>query len=289
LADDIIIGGYRRLAVMQVGQNSEVWEVAELGSHRRFAMKLLLPEKVRNSDQRRMLRLEAKLGMKFRHPNIIRVFSFSNNRDNPFLIMEYFPSPNLKLRLMRGQYDEFVRPRLRPLFDQIAGALEYVHEQGWVHRDVKPDNVLVNGAGEVRVIDFALAVRTASRLAIRFGRRGRTAGTRSYMSPEQIMGYPLDQRADIYSFGVMAYEMVAGRLPFVAQTGTDLLKKHMSADIPAIDSSRNVTREFEDFLRRLMAKKPAGRPERFVDVISTLRSLKIFKDELVLARAASKS
>lgn len=286
MTEEIIVGGYRRVAVMQIGQNSEVWEVVDVNSHKRFAMKLLLPERVHDGEHRRMLRQEAKLGIKFHHPRIIRVHSFSNSRDAPFLIMEYFPAPNLKLRLMRKQHAAFVRPRVRTLLEQTASALDYMHEQGWVHRDVKPDNVLANGAGEIRLIDFALAVRTSSALAIRFARRKRTAGTRSYMSPEQILGYPLNPRADIYSYGIMAYELATGRLPFVAQSANELLQKHMKSDLPAIDSACKVTREFEEYLHKLTAKKAANRPARFTEVLSGLRNLKIFKDEDAMANAA---
>src|SRR5690606_33025097 len=118
-----------------------------------------------------------------------------------FILMEYFPSQNLKLRIMRGQYEEFIKPRLRNLLEQMILALDYVHSQGWVHRDVKPDNYLVSKGGDVRLIDFALAVRAATGLSRLFARKNtRIMGTRSYMSPEQIRGQPLDRRADIYSF-----------------------------------------------------------------------------------------
>src|SRR5690606_33252832 len=107
----------------------------------------------------------------------------------PYILMELFPAQNLKMRILSGQSEEFIKPRLRNLVEQICQALSYMHSLKWVHRDVKPDNILVNGSGEVKLIDFALAVKETSGLAKLFARKSRTtAGTRSYMSPEQIVG-----------------------------------------------------------------------------------------------------
>jgi serine/threonine protein kinase len=260
LLEDIVIGGYRRANVMQTGQNSEVWEVVEITTQKHFAMKLLLPERVQESGQRAFLKHEARVGLKLQHPRIIKFHKFVNDRHNPYILS--------------------VKPRMRSLIDQIASSLEYVHSKGWVHRDIKPDNVLVNGSGEVRLIDFALAVRSASPLVKRFFRSKRAiAGTRSYMSPEQIRGLPLDIRADMYSLGVMLYEMASGKLPFVASSGQELLKKHLQADPPSISPDRKVTPEFEGLILRMMAKKEANRPANLSEFQSELRRIKLFKDE----------
>src|SRR5207247_408302 len=111
------------------------------------------------------------------------------------------------------------------IFKQAATALAYMNASGWVHRDVKPDNIMVNSAGEVRLIDFALAQRVSK--GSMFRRKVRTAGTRSYMSPEQIRGEALDGRADVYSFGASVYEVVTGRPPFRAASPVELLNKHI--------------------------------------------------------------
>src|SRR5262249_40190938 len=140
-----------------------------------------------------------------------------------------FPAGNLKMRLARQEH-EFLREKLPDIFKQWATALAFMNAKGWVHRDVKPDNVLVNSAGELRLIDFALAKRIIketffSRL---FGKKVKVQGTRSYMSPEQIRGQSLDGRADIYSFGASVYEMITGRPPFRGASSQDLLAKHIA-------------------------------------------------------------
>ena len=111
--------------------------------------------------------------------------------------------------------------------------MQYLHEQGWIHRDIKPDNFLVNEEGDVKLIDFALAARERKGLGKLFGRT-KVQGTRSYMAPEQIRGKGLDARTDIYSFGCMLYELVSGRLPFTGVSPEELLRKHLYAPIPVL-------------------------------------------------------
>jgi len=268
------------MSIMQTGQNSEVWQVCDVATQRQIAaMKLLLPEREHDRAQQRAMKHESKVGLMLQHPKIIRTFKFGRDKHIVFILMEYFPSLNLKLRLMRKQYEKFIRPNLRTILMQIAQALEYMHSLKWVHRDVKPDNILVDSLANVKLIDFALAVKSASGFAKRFGRRGVTAGTRSYMSPEQIRGKPVDIRADVYSFGVLAYEVVAGRLPFVGQSAGDLLRKHIFEAPPPIDKSRNVTPEFEKLLHKLLAKKEQDRIQTMGDFMKELRSVRIFTDE----------
>jgi serine/threonine protein kinase len=278
--EDIVIGGWRRLSIMQTGQNSEVWQVGDAATGRQIAaMKLLLPEREHDRSQQKALRHEANIGLKLEHPRIIRTIKFGKDKHIVFILMEYFPSVNLKLRLMRKQYDSFVRPKLRTILTQAAQGLEYVHSMKLVHRDVKPDNILVDSLASVKLIDFALAVKSASPFAKRWGRRGVTAGTRSYMSPEQIRGRPVDIRADIYSFGVTAYEIVAGRLPFVGRSADELLRKHLFELPPTIEPARKVTPEFEKLLQKLLAKKEEARPASMSDFLSELRTIRIFTDE----------
>jgi serine/threonine-protein kinase len=194
--------------------------------------------------------------------------------------MEFFPSQNLKLRILRGQFEENIKPRFRSLVEQMALSLDFVHSKGWVHRDVKPDNYLVSGGGDVRLIDFALAIPAATALTRLFNRKNtRIMGTRSYMSPEQIRGLPLDRRADIYSFGVMLYEMVNGRLPFVGSSGQELLRKHISATVPPFDSDKQATPQFEALVTSMMAKKESDRPATLSEFLDAFRGMKIFKDE----------
>jgi serine/threonine-protein kinase len=278
---DEVIGGYRLQNLMMTGQSSQVWEVVELSSHRHFAMKLLLPEKAREAEHRKLLSHEAKVGKQLAHPNIIKIVTVSKDPKNPYFVMEYFPAGSLKLRIVRKQFD-FINERLPSILQKVAIGLAYMNASGWVHRDVKPDNMLVNNASEVRLIDFALAqrVRKESFFGRMFRRRSLASGTRSYMSPEQIRGLPLDGRADIYSFGISAYEMVTGRPPFRAASNEELLKKQLiEKPSPPQIYNKDITDEFSDMVLRMLAKKKEDRPRDFHQVLMDLRKIRIFKSQ----------
>jgi serine/threonine protein kinase len=276
MADDII-GNYRVLKHMVTGQTSQVWEVVEISSGRHFAMKMLLPEKIRDPEMRRFLLHEADVGRELAHPNIIRIVNVERNPENPYFVMEYFPAGNLQLRIMHKQHD-FIREHAQDILKQAATGLAFMNAKGWVHRDVKPDNMLVNSAGDLRIIDFALAQRILTGLAKLFRRKAKPQGTRSYMSPEQIRGLALDGRADIYSFAASAYQLVTGRTPFRAGSNQELLQKHI-VEKPVSPQTHNadVTKEFADLILHMLAKKKEDRPRDFHEVLMAMKSMKVFK------------
>jgi serine/threonine-protein kinase len=276
-----IIGGYRLLNLMMTGQTSQVWEVVEVSSHRHFAMKLLLPEHAVKAEMRALLFHEATVGKQLSHPNVIRIVTINKDPKNPYFVMEYFPGGSLKVRLIRKQLD-FIREHAHGIFKQAATALAYMNASGWVHRDVKPDNLLVNSAGELKVIDFALArrIEKPSLFSKLFRRKGKVQGTRSYMSPEQIRGGFLDGRSDVYSFGATCFELTTGRPPFRGVSSQDLLTKHL-IEKPATPRVYNpdLTEEFADLVLRMLAKKREDRPRDFHEVLMALRPIKVYKDE----------
>jgi serine/threonine protein kinase len=282
---DEVIEGYRLTKHMATGQSSQVWEVVELSSHRHFAMKLLLPEKAQVAEYRRTLFHEAEVAQKLTHENIIRIVRVIRDPKIPNFVMEFFPAGSLKARVVARDPKsiQFLREKLDDLLRQAATALAFTNAKGWVHRDVKPDNFLANSAGNLRLIDFALATRITkggglfSKL---FGRKQRTMGTRSYMSPEQIFGKALDGRADVYSFGATCYELVTGRPPFRAATSDELLKKHIREKpvSPAVHNP-DVTDEFAALVLRMLAKKREDRPKDFHEILMALRGLKVFKSD----------
>jgi serine/threonine protein kinase len=281
------LGNYRLLNLMMTGQTSQVWEAVELSSHRHFAIKLLLPEKAAIGDNRRLLFHEATVGQKLAHANIIKIVHVNKDPKTPYFVMEYFPAGSLKLRLVRKQFD-FIKERAHSIFKQAATGLAYMNASGWVHRDIKPDNLLVNAAGDLRIIDFALAqrIQKPSLFAKLFHRRGKAAGTRTYMSPEQIRDELIDGRADIYSFGASAYELVTNRPPFRGRDNQDLLQKHI-VEKPVSPQAYNpdVTDECAEWILRMLAKNRQDRPRDFHEVLMKLRTIKIFKSDSVPKKA----
>jgi serine/threonine protein kinase len=279
MAEDTI-GNYRLVKCLLTGQMSQVWEVVEVSSHRHFAMKLLLPERANDAEAKGMLYHEAKVGLEMTHPNVIRIVYVSAEQVNHYFCMEYFPSGSLKVRLVNKQYDA-IRERLHSIAKQAATGLAYINASGWVHRDIKPDNLLVNAAGDLRIIDFAIAQRIAGESFFsRFFRKKVVQGTRSYMSPEQIRGESLDGRADIYSFGATMYELVAYRPPFRADSQQLLLQKHITEKpIPPLALVPDLTQEFNDLILKCLAKKRDDRFPSFHDVLKVLNHIRVYKTD----------
>jgi serine/threonine-protein kinase len=275
---DEMIGGYRLVKFLWPGHNTQVWEVVENVSGRHFALKLMHPEKASKAEHRKFFLHEAEVGKQLAHPNIIRIVHIGLHPD-PYYVMEYFPSGNLRVRIQHHE-TEFLRERTTNILKQAATALAYTHASGWVHRDVKPDNMLVNAAGDLKLIDFALAQRIPTGLARLFWRKAKAQGTRSYMSPEQIRSQPLDGRADMYSFAASAYELVTGRPPFRAASEMELLHKHIrEKPVSPVYYNVDLTKEFCDLILQMLAKKKEDRPRDFHEVLMKLRSVKVFKNE----------
>ena len=278
-----LIGGYKLRSLLQTGQVSQVFEAIEPTSGRHFAMKILLPEYASNPDHRRTLFNEADVGIKMRHENVINILKVNRDQNNPHFIMEFFPAGSLRSRLMsRDPRDKpFIKENAKKIFKQIATGLAYMNASGYVHRDVKPDNILANGLGQTKIIDFAITKRMEKGFFARmFHRKKKPQGTPSYMSPEQIRDEVLDGRADIYSYGATLYELTTGRPPFRGASMADLLRKHLVEKAYALTSyNADVTDEFSAFVLKLLAKKREDRPESFHAVLMDLRKLKVFKSD----------
>jgi serine/threonine-protein kinase len=272
------IGGYELKKLLQQGHTSQVWEVREIVSSRHFAMKVLLPEFAKDPVQKQLLFNEADIGIEMAHPNVIKIIKVFKEASTPCFVMEFFPSGSVRQRIMYKDW-EFIRQHAAEILKQTATGLAYMNSNGWLHRDVKPDNILVNSAGEVRLIDFAIAQRIPTGMARWFRKKGKRAGTRSYMSPEAIRCEALDTRSDIYSFGVTCYEIVTFRTPFKAATSDDLLNKALFENpTPPQVWSPDITDQFNKLILRMMAKKKEERPQNFHEVLMELRKIKLFKN-----------
>jgi serine/threonine protein kinase len=288
--DAYVMNGYRLTNLMMTGQTSQVWEATQELTGRRYALKMLLPERAREPEHRKYIDIEAKVGKQLQHPKIIKVFEYFREKDNPHFVMEFFPGANLKQRIMHvwseagaagrnvekdKQKSQHILTNAQQIIEQAAEALAYMHDKGWLHKDIKPDNLLVNGIGEVRLIDFALAERIR-----RWFGRGPVQGTRSYMSPEQIRNERLDQRADAYSFGCTVYELLTGRPPFRADSPKALLEKHLY-EKPRTPRSSNpdLTPEVEHLILQMLSKNRKDRLDNMHEFLAKFRGTKIFSKD----------
>ncbi len=254
------VGPYRMFHLIRAGALFEIWAVQPVAESVPYAMKWLPPGAYHSRAAAAELKHEFAVGKSLDHPSIIDTIDFGTGKDGTYLIMELFKTPNLKQQIHDGA--ERLHYRLEEILAEAARSLDYMHDQGWVHRDIKPDNYLANEENKVRLIDFNLTQKIKKGLSKIFGGKGKVQGTYSYMSPEQIRGQTLDERADIYSFGCMVYELLTGKLPFTGISSSDLLNKHLKAKPPNLCMlNKNIQPEFADLVHRMLAKNPADRPE----------------------------
>jgi serine/threonine protein kinase len=271
------LGPYRLVRLIRVGHTCEVWEAAKTDDTTRYVLKILRKDLRKNKEEVAALRNEYECGKSLKHKNIIRIYDFNTEGEATYVVMEYFEHDNLKLWLRNGT--QRVAHLTLKIIEQSAEALFYFHSEGWVHRDVKPDNFLVSSDGVVKLIDFAISTRQKSGLSamFSFGRKA-VQGTRSYMSPEQIRNRNLDPRADVYSFGCVLFELLAGKAPYTGTTADELLNKHLTAQIPSVQVyNDNVTPEFANLVRKMMAKRREERPATMWEFLKDFRAMRVFK------------
>ncbi|MDG2382882.1 MAG: serine/threonine-protein kinase [Pirellulaceae bacterium] len=273
--DQNYIGSYRLLKLVRAGASCQIWEAMSEVDNRRCALKALQEENRGDKEQIALLKHEYLVGQGLHDPNVIEVYDFDVNKGLPYVALEYFESSNLKQWIRQTRDSKQDRTTLPNVIRKSAGGLQYLHGQGWIHRDIKPDNFLINTDFDVKLIDFAIAQKERKGLGRLFGGRGKVQGTRSYMSPEQIRGEALDHRSDIYSFGCMLFELSCGRPPFTGGSPDELLQKHLRAQVPNITASSEATsQEYSKLVARMMSKKPDDRPAsmgEFLDEFSKIR------------------
>lgn len=284
---EIHIGEYELRNCVATGNVSQIWEVVERGGSQHFAMKLLLPEALQEGVNKRSLKHEFNVGKAMDHPNIIRFYKLNINRDHGYFIMDYFRAASLKTNISSSLTD--VQVRFGKLVESLCLALTSMHDKGWLHHDIKPENILMNRGSEVRLIDFSLSCKAATGLGKMLGKLRKVQGTRTYIAPETLQKKKPTFQTDMYSLGVTLYEALTGQPPFTGLSPNDLLKKHILAkpDEPSFHNP-NVTPECDQFILRLLNKKPEDRPKDMNEVYAEFRNLRVFKeapDEIAARKA----
>jgi serine/threonine protein kinase len=263
-------------------------EVVQDASQKRFALKQLLASRAEDRDERKVFDHEAKVGMEMRHPNLVRVHEYNRDPAQPYFVMDYFPGYHLKLPVARPSVYPMPKAQLHRILEQAATALAYMHDRGFAHRDVKPENILANKSGEVRVIDYALAQKPMSGLRKLFGGKIARQGTPSYIAPEQIRCESPSPLADIYSYGITCYELACGRPPFRANSLQELLNKHLQErPLPLTTHNKLVTQEFNDLILKMLMKRPADRLASLHEFLTRFRSIRIYQDDPALGPSAN--
>ncbi len=260
--------GYLVHEKIKDGSIGTVWRATN-GANQVFALKQLSVRHARIGRKLRGFKREATLTQKLVHPKIVRVHEYVAMDPQPFFVMEYFQSENLKFVI--NETPAVIRGREFSVLRQIAEGLAFVHSRGVVHRDMKPENVLVNESGDLRIIDFSLSQTWFDRL-LQFGRR--PEGTPLYMAPEQVRGEKCDPRTDIYGFGALAYEIFAKRPPFLAPSEAKVLEAQLR-ETPRAPSAfgRAVSPDVDRFVLSMLSKRRADRPQSMVEVLGEISTL----------------
>ena len=252
------------------GGMAAVYLAEDIKLGRMVAVKLILPELMSDVQIVRRFKDEARTVARFRHSNIVTVFSVDEAAGVHFFTMDYIEGDSLEVMIRRT--GALPIPTVVAILSQVADALGYAHARDVFHRDVKPANILVDADGRAYVTDFGIAKSNRAAADSALTEVGLVVGTPTYISPEQCLGRPIDGRADQYSLGVVAFEMVTGHPPFDADTSFSIMRCHTDTPPPSVRAARpDCPPAMEVAILRMLSKRPEDRYPAMADALEALR------------------
>ena len=261
------VSHYKILEQLGGGGMGVVYKARDLQLDRNVALKFLPPDLTRDPEARLRFVHEAKAASALQHENICVIHDIDRTADGrTFMVLEYYEGRTIKKEIARGALPV---DRAIDVAIQVGEGLAEAHRHGIVHRDIKPANIMLTEQGKARIVDFGVALLTGeTRLTV----DGHKVGTVTHMSPEQAKGDQIDHRTDIWSLGVLLYEMIAGRLPFGGSYEQAVVYSILNVDPPPLSSLRpEVPARLDDILRRALAKDAGSRYQNIVDMVEDLR------------------
>jgi tRNA A-37 threonylcarbamoyl transferase component Bud32 len=273
------LGRYLILEEIGKGGMGVVYKARDERLGKVVALKVLSVVEPEESSSRKRFRNEARAAAVLNHPTIAAVFDYDEQDGTPFIVYEYVEGVTLD-QIIAGE--KLPPERIVALASQIAAGLAHAHDRGILHRDIKPQNIMVNAEGQVKILDFGLAKKTGLQVSEGIQPDGTTVdtgigaivGTVQYMSPEQIAGEVLDGRTDIFSFGIVLYEMAAGRNPFRAQSFGSTIGKIMSPEPPPFSTSEFAAAPgLQQIISKCLRKKRDERYSNAKTIVEELEAL----------------
>jgi serine/threonine protein kinase len=270
------VGQYRIVGKLGVGGMGIVYEAEDTRLSRPVALKFLADELADDPDAVRRFKREAQTVALLNHPNICTIYDIGEDEGTTYIAMERCEGVNLKTHLARKTLGD---QEIVSVARQVAEALGAAHDKGVVHRDIKPGNIIVGESGRVKVLDFGLARRFRVEAADGLGLQGSTIpgrplGTANYMAPERILQLPLDPRSDLFSLGVVTYEMATGRLPFAGASPSETVANILEKDAPPLRLlSPRRPGSLEAIVHRLIAKQAAERFQSAAELTTALAAV----------------
>jgi len=276
LTQGIKIGRYRIEKQIGAGGMGEVYLAEDTELNRQVALKFLPLHLCKDEDCRARFKREAQAAAKLDHPNIVAVHEVSEYQGRPFFSMQLVEGQSLR-EVIKGK--DLPVERIVEMATQICEGLQAAHEKGITHRDIKPANMLVDDRGRVRIVDFGLASVVGSD---QLTKTGSTLGTVGYMSPEQVQGKEVDHRSDLFSLGVILYEMLTGRAPFKSETEAATLNSVINDNPEPLSRFKSsVPDALQNIVSKLLEKNPSYRYQSAAGVISDLKRLSAGTSPLV--------
>jgi len=261
------LGPYQIVAPLGEGGMAAVFRAYQPGMERYVALKILPRVFADDPAFSARFQREARILAQLQHPHILPVFDFGQAEGYSYIVMPYVPSGTLTDSM---QGEPLPLPRIRQVISQVGDALSYAHGRGLVHRDVKPSNVLIDERGNCLLTDFGVARMVES--SVNLTATGTVVGTPAYMSPEQGAGREIDTRSDIYSLGIILYELATGRVPYRAETPIAVVFMHVSAPLPMPRSLNPALPEaVERVILKALAKNPDERYQTAEDMVEALQ------------------
>lgn len=272
---DAVGESYRLVELLGRGGMGIVFRAREVALDREVALKVLALDPILAPDAYQRFEREAKLAARLDHPHIVPIFAVGHRSNVAYYTMRLVRGGSVEEMLAGGK--QLSLEHAIKLLRDVAAALDHAHRQGVVHRDIKPANILLGETGHALVADFGIAKALGPRDVGSTGTG--IIGSPGYMSPEQWKGADVDGRADQYSLAIVAFEMLAGRRPFESPQLQDVLRMHLSADVPPLSNFRSgLSAGVDEALRRALAKDPSHRfssVSAFVDALEGLRSASV--------------